>query len=144
MQPHEVALRTLSPFLSRGQLATLVEQTDARCEEHAYFRELVAKWAKRIAETPGPYGQDGKGDAATVHLHYFFAASDWYITEKDMDGHNDAQNQAFGFAILNGDTLNAEMGYISIRELTYCGADLDLYFEPTSLRDVKAKHDIPT
>ena len=49
-----------------------------------------------------------------MHLHYFRAGSDWYITEKDMEGAG--TRQAFGYAVLNGDTQNAELGYIDIGE----------------------------
>lgn len=60
--------------------------------------------------------------------------SDWYITEKDMAG---GVAQAYGLAILNGDLEMAEMGYISIAELTRCGVEIDLYFKPCTLGQIK-------
>lgn len=67
-------------------------------------------------------------------LHYFYSGSDWYIMEKDM--YSD-QYQAFGYAILNGDTENAEMGYISIPELmSIRGVELDFYFTPITFGEL--------
>lgn len=137
---HNEALAALRPFLSRPQFATLLDLTSATAEEHPHFRQTCIAYAERIANMPATYGQDGKGDDATVYLHYFVGGSDWYITEKDMDGGVD---QAFGFAILNGDTECAELGYISIRELAGVRVELDLHFEPTTLREIKRKHGIP-
>jgi hypothetical protein len=43
-----------------------------------------------------------------IHMHFFIGGSDWYIAEYD-------ENDLFwGYAILNGDTENAEWGYIYI------------------------------
>ena len=48
-----------------------------------------------------------------IYLHFFVGScdSDWYIAEYDGD------DIFFGYAILNGDTSNAEWGYISFQEL---------------------------
>lgn len=86
---------------------------------------------------PAIYAQDGMGDTATAHLHYFLGGSDWYITERDVC---DQHVQAFGFAILNGDLDNAELGYVSLEEIIQYGAELDLHWVPASLREVKEKH----
>ena len=86
---------------------------------------------------PAIYAQEGMGDAAKAHLHYFLGGSDWYITERNVC---DQQVEAFGFVILNGDLDNAEMGYLSLKEILQYGAELDLHWVPTSLRDVKEKH----
>ena len=64
------------------------------------------------AETPRLYEQDGKGYGATVYAHYFAASHDWLVTEYDPD-----QDIAFGWACLNGDRQNAELGYTSLAEL---------------------------
>ena len=89
---------------------------------------------KLIASAPVTYEQDGKGDDAIVYLHYFFGGCDWYITEKDVDG---GVQQAFGYAVLFGDKENAELGYICITEIIQCGAELDLYFTPCPLAEIK-------
>ena len=46
-----------------------------------------------------------------IYLHFFIAGSDWYIAEYDGD------DLFWGYAILNGDHVNAKWGYISFSEL---------------------------
>ena len=46
-----------------------------------------------------------------IYLHFFLGSCDWYIAEFD------GQDLLWGFAILGGDTMNAEWGYISLKEL---------------------------
>lgn len=64
------------------------------------------------AGTPPLYAQDGKGYDAVVHAHYFIGSNDWLVTEYDP-----AEDVAFGWACLNGDRANAELGYTSLAEL---------------------------
>ncbi len=82
------------------------------------------------------FDTDGQGDQAIAHLHYFSGGGDWYITEKDREGEVE---QAFGYAILHGDLINAEYGYIPITELvdTGVGAELDFHFKPTPMAQIK-------
>lgn len=131
------AFDSLLPFMPQSQLSAL-----AHCmcgEEKQYFFDMVVDLADLIASMPVTYQQDGKGDEAVVCLHYFFGSSDWYITEKDVEG---GVQQAFGYAILNGDIACAELGYISISELVglvNINAELDLHFKPCTLREIKVK-----
>ena len=111
----KATLRTLAPFICAAQFEVMAGSSE--------FDALTEAVAITIAAMPVSYEQDGKGEEATAFLHYFNAGSDWYISEKDADGGVD---QAFGLAILNGDTDNAELGYISIRELVASGVELDL------------------
>lgn len=104
-------------------------------EEGDAFEVLIIETAERITNMPVTYEQDGKGDEAIVHLHYFLGQTDWWITEKDMTG--DGRQQAFGFACLNGWTDCAELGYISIEDLIEVGAELDLYWTPKTLGEVR-------
>jgi hypothetical protein len=129
-----LAAPVIRPFLSRSQLAAMAD--GCRGEEMEFFLQKFVDLAQQIETMPQTYGQDGKGDQATAHLHYFIGGSDWYITEKDMDG---GIQQAFGYAILNGDDECAELGYISIEELTRHGVELDLYFTPCTLAEIKAR-----
>jgi hypothetical protein len=128
----KTVLDAVRPFLPESEYNVML----AGCggEEGAYFIQAFISLEELISIVPVTYAQDGKGDDAIVYLHYFTGNSDWYITEKDVDG---GVQQAFGFAILNGDKDNAELGYISIIEITQCGAELDLYFTPCPLREVK-------
>lgn len=104
-------------------------------EERDAIGEIIAAVASTITSMPRTYQTDGLGDAVIVHLHYFKAGSHWYITELDLEG--DGRLQAFGYAILNGDTMNAELGYISIEELVDNGVELDLYWTKRTLGELK-------
>jgi hypothetical protein len=128
------AIPTVRPFLSSAQLSAIVSLCTG--EEGEFFMQKIIDLEKLISTVPVTYEQDGEGDSAIVYLHYFHAGCDWYITEKDIEGE---VQQAFGFAILNGDRDNAELGYISIAELVGNGAELDLYFEPCRLAEIKTK-----
>ncbi len=109
-------------------------------KEGAGIAETVKRVQTIFDNMPRTYETDGQGDKAIVYLHYFTAGCDWWIIERDVEKE---QFQAFGFACLNGDTDNAELGYISLKEITDCGAELDLYFEPRPLSEVKAALGIP-
>lgn len=133
MNGYRKALDQLKPFLPRMEYEAL--RIDLMGEEKDGIGAMIDEWNTKIETMPKTYDQDGAGDNAIVHLHYFLGPHDWYITEKDM---LPEQNQAFGWAILNGDTQNAELGYISIVELTSLGVLLDLHWTPKTLREVKA------
>lgn len=122
------------PFLSAIQWSVMVD--GCRGEEGGFFVQQLINLAEQIASMPSTGQQDGKGDQAMVHLHYFLNDSDWYILEKDVDG---GVHQAFGYAVLDGDDEMAELGYISIAELTRYGVELDLHFVPCTLAAIKAK-----
>ena len=126
------AMSVVQPFLSWNQFTVMTEACHG--EEEEFFMQTFVAWADKIKAMPATYQQDGLHLAAVVHLHYFFRGSDWYITEKDVDG---GIQQAYGYAILNGDDQNAELGYISIEELTCIGAELDLHFLPCTLAEIK-------
>ena len=123
------AIPTLRRFLSRSQLSVLGDNCYG--EERQFFIDKIVEMADLIRTMPKTYEQDGKGDDAVVYLHYFLGNMDWYITEKDMEVE---QYQAFGLADLG---YGAELGYICIAELVEAGAELDLYFTPKTLREVK-------
>lgn len=128
-------LRTIEavrPFVPVMQLRCLVD--GLRGEEREFFRGALRDLEKTVTSMPVTYAQDGLGDDAVVHLHYFFGDCDWWITEKDMDGGVD---QAFGMVDLG---YGPELGYISISELVSMkGMDLDLHWEPVTLGELKAK-----
>lgn len=122
----------IRPFVSRAQLSALAD--GCRSQEKDFFFDKFQEYAERIGTMPKSYEQDGKGDEAVAFLHYFRGGSDFYITEKDAEP---GQNQAFGLAILNEG--EPELGYISIAELVASHVELDLHFEPRTLREVKGE-----
>ena len=121
---------SLRQWVSSGQWRAI--QAGLHGEEAAWFVEKTHEYADRIAAMPVTYGQ--QGPSAIAYLHYFHSGSDWYITEKDTE---QDQWQAFGYAVLNGDTQNAELGYIPIIELVRLGVELDLHFTPTPLSKIR-------
>lgn len=132
-KPTHPALKPVLPFLPSAELAAL--DYGLKGEESAAIADILANVANTLATMPRTYQTDGQGDAAMIHLHYFRGGSDWYITELDKLG--DGRQQAFGFVILNGDVHSAELGYISIEELTAHGVELDLYWTKRTLGELK-------
>jgi len=117
----------------------------SRGEGGQYFREMMRALTGKIATMPKTYDTSEMGDEAPITLHYFHGGSDWYIIEKDVGDPEDEtqgiQAQAFGFACLNGDTENAEFGYINIQELIENGVELDLYYTPETVGTIKNRFD---
>lgn len=124
------AMPLLRSFVSESQIQVMAE--GAHGEEREFFIDKMLAMRDMFNTMPKTYEQDGKGDDATVYLHYFLGGMDWYITERDME---DYQAQAFGLADLG---YGGELGYISIEELKTIGAELDIHWTPKTLRIVKA------
>jgi hypothetical protein len=129
-----LAIQKCRAFIGANQIAVMVEA--CRGEEGEFFREQFFELADLFESMPRTYWTDGQGDAATVHLHYFIGASDFFIIERDIDH---AQEQAFGLADLYGD--GGELGYVSILELIRNGVELDLHWTPRTLAEVKAERE---
>jgi hypothetical protein len=130
----------LQPFIGRSQAATVRQLL--RGEEKQFFIDKMSELTRIVETMPKTYEQDGKGDDAIVSLHYFAGGSaNWWITEKDMETPEEpGQHQTFGLANMFGSPIDqdAELGYISIVELLAAGAELDFYFKPRTLRELKA------
>lgn len=124
--------QALKHFLPRCMLSTL--RTSCKGEEKDFFIDMLRSLASRIKGMPPPYGTRDQGDAI-VWLHYFTPNGDWYVTEKDSSAE---QHQAFGLVDLYHD--GGDLGYISIAEmLGHPLVNLDLYWTPKPLRDVRTK-----
>jgi len=68
---------------------------------------------KQLAKIPPLYSTEGQPIAEKkVLMHFFLNSCDWYVTE-----YNPGDRLFFGFAILNGDLMNAEWGCVSLDEL---------------------------
>jgi len=116
-------------FIGASQMAAI--SVCIRGEEGQFFKDKLCELSALISSMPKTYEQDGKGEDAIAYLHYFKGAADWYITEKDMEAE---QHQAFGLADLG---YGGELGYISLVEILGAGAELDLYFKPRTLAEIK-------
>jgi hypothetical protein len=70
-------------------------------------------------------------------MHFFIGGCDWYIAEYSPE-----EDLFWGYAILNGDTENAEWGYISFKELRELvvgpgiEVDRDLHWEQKSFEQI--------
>lgn len=125
----------LVQFMSVAQRTALIHTL--RGEEGEAIADLVFKARDTILNMPHTYQQDGLGDKAVVHLHYFKGCYDAWITEKDRGNTavDTRQIQAFGKASFSG-IEDAELGYISIEEVLSSGAELDLYWTPKTLGEL--------
>lgn len=124
------AMYSIRHFIGLSQ-KTAIREYIQHSEESQHFINKMIEYAQRIEAMPKVYEQDGMGENAVAHLHYFIGGCDWWITEKDTSAE---QYQAFGLADLG---YGAELGYISIEEITGCGAELDLFWTPCTLAELK-------
>ena len=123
----------LLQFMPAGQRA--VVHAGLRGEERQFFADKLSELTDRINAMPKTYEQDGLGNQAVAHLHYFKGSGDWYITERDIETPDEpGQHQAFGLADLGH---GAELGYISIVELVRNGVELDFHFTPCTIGELK-------
>lgn len=129
----------LAQFMPAGQRMALTLMLNGEEGEHA--AELVMGWSRRISAIPKTYETDGQGKEAVAHLHYFRGGVDAYITERDMgNGPDDqTQQQAMGLVSLyGGGAKDGELGYVSIEDLIENNVELDLYFQPKTLRELQS------
>ena len=127
-------------FIGGGQLSTMLRCARMDQEEHEFFQEKFVDLANLIDRMPHSYQTEGQGNQAIAHLHYFAGGSaNWWITEKDKGAADDEpeqrQSQAFGRADLFGD--GGELGYISLPEIIANGGEMDLYWTPKTLEEIK-------
>ncbi len=67
---------------------------------------------KRLCQIPALYSTEHQAlSEKLIYLHFFLGNSDWYVCEFN------GQDTFWGFVILNGDLLNAEWGYFTLRKL---------------------------
>jgi hypothetical protein len=145
------ALDRMRPWLGRSQ-AIAVRETIRTGEERDFFIGKLLELEALIAATPATRGQEEVEDPI-VHLHYFGSNCDAWIIEKDIgyqgeypgdpnaDKPEDFQSQMFGYMRFSHMPECAELGYISLPELQSIGVELDFYWTPTPLSEVKAKLD---
>ena len=131
------AIMTLRRFMPTAEIDTIVD--NIRGEEGQFFLDKIEELYRLVETMPKTYEQDGLGELAVAHLHYFSGSGDWYITDRDMEP---VQHQAFGLADLYGD--GGEIGYISIVELIREGVELDLYWQPKTLAEIRAEKAVAT
>ena len=68
---------------------------------------------KQLEDLPKLYETTNvKPEDKIIHMHFWIFQSDWFIAEVDPK-----TGLLYGFVILNGDTENAEWGYIPLEDL---------------------------
>lgn len=132
----------LSNFMSAVQRRALTYLLGG--EESSYFIEQVTRTVKAVTNTPLTYQTESIETADKVlHLHYFKGGIDAWIVERDMgDSPSDnglgEQHQAYGkITLCGGGWEEAEWGYISIKDLIDHGVELDLHWEPKTVKEMK-------
>lgn len=135
-------IKIIKPFISQPQLDALINMYLS--EEKQAAIDIATQLAETISTMPATYETENiKENDKIIHLHYFRGGSDWYIIEKDKGAKDDPvpgmQSQAYGYAILNGDEINAEWGYISIEELIKNNVELDFYWNKKTFGELKKK-----
>jgi len=116
----------LEQFIGKSQLLA------SRSKE---MTEVMSDVLKKILETPVIYGNESE----IFHLHYFKGETHVWIKEVDFG----TGNQDFGFSLLNGDVQNAELGHVSINEILDSGLELDYYWKPRTLEEIKKELESP-
>lgn len=123
-------LETAKKFIPEMEYSTLLNNA-TQGEETEFFKKKI----KHVADMGHILyeNRDGKSYNSETKLHdkgfihYFIGSSDWYVCEVNED------NVGFGYAIINGDTQNAEYGYIDLNEVTtltlngFTQTELDIY-----------------
>jgi len=137
---HQSALRTLRGFMCKCQWSVLRDHCRPAVEEHEFFIRKAIELAGIIDAMPETKQTEGQGKAAIAHLHYFAGGqANFYITEKDCGSDDDTpeefQSQAYGLADLFRD--GGEIGYISLPEIFQSNAELDFYWTPKSLAEIR-------
>ena len=88
-----------------------------------------------------PRSQENNDDPI-VFAHYFYGQSDWFVLEYLPDRENSDYDRFFGFAILNGDSQMAELGYMPVAEFANSNrVELDFYWKPKPLSEAKSNAD---
>ena len=136
----QIALNKLKSFIGPAQIAAVKQ--GIRGEERQFFFDKLVELATIIEFMPKLAEQGKPADEMMIHLRYFAGGqANFYIMEKDIGWEGDKpeqfQSQTFGLADLFGD--GGELGYISIPEILANGGELDFYFQPCTLAQLRAK-----
>lgn len=122
---NRAVLATLTGVYQRRFLLDILQG-----EEGEHYENALANVSKVWAAMPKTYETEGQGRNALAQIHFFTGGCDWWIIERDADRNGLGQRQAYGLASLG---LSRELGYISIPEILSAGAELDLYYQTTTV-----------
>lgn len=124
----------LQNYIPKMELHTLVSGV-RKNGENSFFAEKLKNIEKTIKAVPPLYANEELGRDAPIKLHYFGGATDIWLSNLDRE-----TGEGFGYTCLNGDTENAEFGYVSIPEILKIPfLELDLHWnDQTTFRQVIA------
>ena len=124
--------RELKDFIPPRQLKFIRELENG--EEGDFFTDKLDEIHNVIQNLPEIYSQDGKGDEAVFHMHWFVNGCDWFLSE--VEEWEEGGYRAFGWADLG---YGGELGYFLTKEVISCGAELDLHWTPKTLGEIKSR-----
>jgi hypothetical protein len=128
--------KNIRRFMGRSQAAAI--HCCLRGEEADYFRAKLRHLQEVVDNMPVTYETQEAGASAFARLHYFRGGCDAWIAELDAGAPDDApedyQSQAWGMVDLG---YGPEIGYVSIPELLAAGMELDLYWKPQTLAEIR-------
>lgn len=122
----------LSQFICPLQLKIL--NSLKRGEEGEFFREKEKEIIEVLETIPSLYEQENLGDEAIFGLRYFAGGSASWLISEIGEPDDDGNIIAFGYADLG---YGGELGYINITELMSIGAEMDFYWTPKTLKEIK-------
>ena len=120
-QPYKMSAK-LKAFIPKHQ------QKVIRSWNEDLKKDVLAPLDKQIQAIPKR--QSSGIDELIVYAHFFYAGSDWFIT--DWNG----KNELFGYTILNGDVQMSELGGLWLSDLVNDGrVELDFHWTPKYLAE---------
>lgn len=127
----------IGDYLPYSQFSALAQFANG--EEGEAYRQIIDGWKREIDTMPRVTEQDGKGDEARVYLHYFLGGADVWITElddRDYEHPEEKNWQCFGMVDLG---YGPELGYVCLPEILDAGMEMDLYWTPTTIGEIKRR-----
>lgn len=93
---------------------------------------MMKKQIEKLLKTAPAYSTEGQGDNVVCKAHFFnpLGKGDWYVLEAFKE---DNQIVFFGYV----DLIYPELGYFSLNELMVNNMEMDLWWNPKSLREIK-------
>ena len=126
---------SIAHLINRSQASAL--RHTLKGEEGQAIHERLEAVAKVWADMPHTYQTDGQGKQAVAQIHLFHGSTDIWLTEKDIDTDGEGQIQAFGLTKM----FEVELGYVNIPEAVAAGMELDLFWTPKTLGEIRQQLD---
>ncbi|WP_367390174.1 helicase-related protein [Lewinella sp. LCG006] len=130
----------LKKFMPKAQQAAVRDILRETESAEGYAKTVLDPLHEQVKSIPKLYATESVPTSEKIiYAHFFQGSSDWYIAEYDPK-----DNLAFGYAILGGDELNAEWGYVSIDEISQSRlVELDFYWQPVPFASLFGEKEAP-